>query len=74
MKEKLTAREIDVLNYIVEYKKTNGCSPTIIEIAEGINTKSLSHIRSMLVSLEEKGYLKFKENKHRTIKVLKFIS
>ena len=70
----MTEREKDVLQFIIEFKKTNGYSPTIKEIAHGINTSSECHIRSMLLDLEEKGYITFKKKSPRTINVLKFIS
>lgn len=73
MKEVLTAREQDLLNYLIEYKKTNGCSPSYQEMKDGINTKSDYHINGMLDSLEDKGYILRKHNKHRTIRVLKFL-
>ena len=74
MKQELTPRETDVLKYIIQFKQTNGYSPTAREIAKGVNTSSLQHINSILNNLSEKGYLTFKEKKPRTIKVIKFIA
>lgn len=74
MKQTLTAREKDVLQYIITFKQVNGYSPTVREIAKGINTNSLEHVNSMLQSLYDKGYLTYKQKSPRTIKVLKFIS
>ena len=70
----MTEREKEVLHFIIEFKKTNGYSPTVKEIAHGINTKSETHVREMLLKLEEMGYLTFKRKSPRTINVLKFIS
>ena len=71
---KLTEREKDVLQFIIEFKKTNGYSPTVREIAHGINTSSITHVSEMLLDLEEKGYLTTKKKSPRTINVIKFIS
>lgn len=69
---KLTARELDTLEYIIEFKKVNGYPPTIKEICQGINTKSNTHVQCMLESLSGKGYIQYKNGKHRSIKVIKF--
>ena len=72
-KKPITERERDLLEYVTRFKEVNGYSPTIKEIQIGINTKSCHHINSMLEDLKDKGYLTYKENKPRTIRVLKFI-
>ena len=69
----MTVREKEVLEYIIEFKKVNGFSPTFREIAKGINTKSITHIKDMIDSLSDKGYLSVKEKSPRTIVVKKFI-
>ena len=67
----MTAKEIDVYNYIVFFKTVNGYSPTVREIAGGVNTKSISHIYSCLEHLADKGLLKYNPRKPRTIVLLK---
>ena len=69
----MTVRERELLEYIINFKKVNGFSPTIREIAKGINTKSTEHVRQMIASLSDKGYLTIKEKSPRTIVVKKFI-
>ena len=68
----LTEREKEVLDYIIEFKKVNGYSPSIREISRGINTKSIYHVNRMLEHLKEYGYITFKPKSSRTIKVIKF--
>ena len=65
-------RERIVLEYIIKFKQTNGYSPTIREIAKGINTKSLTYVSNTVNELADDGYITVKENKPRTIRVVKF--
>ena len=65
-------RQKDVLEFIIKFKQVNGYSPTIREIAKGINTHSLNHVQTMLAELQELGYIKYVHGKQRTIVVLKF--
>ena len=65
-------RQKDVLEFIIKFKQVNGYSPTIREIAKGINTKSIKHVQTMLEELQELGYIKYVHGKQRTIVVLKF--
>ena len=69
----LTIRETELLEYIIKFKQTNGFSPTIREMAKGINTKSLNHINNMIYSLQDKGYISLKEKRPRTIVIKRFI-
>lgn len=65
-------RQKDVLDFIIKFKQTNGYSPTIREIACGINTNSINHVHTLLAELQELGYIRFTHGKQRTIVVLKF--
>ena len=65
-------RQKDVLEFIIKFKQVNGFSPTIKEIARGINTKSIYHVQTMLEELSEMGFIKYQQGKQRTIVVLKF--
>ena len=65
-------RQKDVLEFIIKFKQTNGYSPTIREIARGINTNSINHVHTILAELQEMGYIKYVHGKQRTIVVLKF--
>ena len=68
----MSPRQQDVLQFIIKFKQTNGYSPTIREIAKGINTSSINHVYSMIDDLQDKGYIRFTHGKQRTIVVLKF--
>lgn len=70
----MTAREQDLYNYIVEFKKINGYAPTVREMCTGINTKSTRHVVLMLEHLEDEGFIKVHPNKQRAIRVIKFIA
>lgn len=69
---KLTKREYDIFNYIVNFKITNGYAPTITEIANGVYT-SRSFVRSTIYRLEDKGYVKYNDQKRRSIVITKFL-
>lgn len=69
----MTVREEELLKFIIQFKQVNGFSPTVREIATGINTKSTDHVRNMIQALEDKGYLTYKEKSPRTIVVKRFI-
>lgn len=73
MNEKITEKEKEILKYIIQFKSVNGYSPSVREIAQGVNTKSLNHVYSALEDLKVKEYITFKEKKSRTINVLKFL-
>ena len=69
----MTVREKELLDYIIKFKQVNGYSPTIREMAKGLNTKSTNHIRNMLNSLIDDGYITMRETTPRTIVIRKFI-
>ena len=70
---KLTEREKDLLVYVTKFKQVNGYAPTIREIAKGINSNSINHIKEMLSDLKKKGYINYKDKSPRTIVVLRSI-
>ena len=68
--EKLTKRQNDTLNIIKKFIAENGCSPTIREIATNLNLSSPATIHTHIKELENKGYIRKKNNKNRTIELL----
>ena len=56
MNEKITEKEKEILKYIIQFKSVNGYSPSVREIAQGVNTKSLNHVYSALEDLKVKEY------------------
>lgn len=66
----ITERQKDVLKFIIKYKQENGFSPTFRDIESGMNI-NVKAARDHVVALRNKNYLKFSENKSRSIVVLK---
>lgn len=66
----LTLREREILNYVIDFKTVNGFAPTISEIANALIT-SRSFVRSALYNLEDKGFIRYNQNKMRSIVVLR---
>lgn len=70
----LTMREQDLLEFIIDFVKDNGYSPTYQEMKDGIHTHSTQHISYMLDKLEYYNYIKITPNKSRTIRVFKAVN
>ena len=66
----LTLREREILNYIIDFKTVNGFAPTISEISAGLIT-SRSFVRSALYNLQDKGFIRYNQDKRRSIVVLR---
>ena len=65
----LTLRQKEVYEYIKEYMLANKKSPYIREIQEACRISSYKGAVDKLVSLEKKGYIRRKLNKHRGIEI-----
>jgi SOS-response transcriptional repressor LexA len=72
-KEKLTYREKQILQAIIDYIGSNTISPTVREIGNLTDLKSTSTVQGHLEKLRNKGYIENKESMPRTIRVLKCI-
>lgn len=68
----MTVRQKEVLEYIIEFKKTNGYSPTVKEIMRGVNTNSVNYVTETLNRLRDEKYITFKDKAPRTINVIRF--
>ena len=66
----LTRKQKMLLEAIEYFVYENGYSPTYRELADLIGVKYESSIYKLILKLEEKGYIKTKNGKGRTIKVL----
>lgn len=66
----ITKRQQMVLDGIVEYRNQYGFAPSIRELCKICNLSSTSSVVSHLKALEEKGYIKRKEDAPRAIAVL----
>ena len=69
-KEKLTKRQLEVLNYIKKYISENNYSPSVRDICKGCNLSSSSTIHAHIQTLVNKGYIKKGNNKFRTLEIL----
>lgn len=63
------ARREKVYNFIVEFIKENGYSPSVNEIGIGTNLSSTSSVYYHLLKLKMMGKIDMKENAPRTISV-----
>ena len=68
--EKLTERQIQVLEYIRETVVFSGMPPTVAEIAAAIGVSSTNGIRGHLQALERKGAIELVPNASRGIRLL----
>ena len=66
----MTDREKSILNFIREYMKLHGTSPSYEVIAKAVGLKSKSNVHRFVHKLEDLGYLKIKPYKFRSIKVI----
>lgn len=53
----VTRRQLDLLQFIRDYRLQNKISPNYVEMAAGINQKSKSGINRLVNGLEERGAL-----------------
>lgn len=67
----LSARQIEVLDYIESYIDLYGISPTVREIAEGVDSSSPGPVHWVLSALRDKGFISWMPHKARTIRVLR---
>lgn len=61
-----------VYNFIVEFIKKNGYSPSVREISTGTDLKSTSSVYMHLLKLEDEGKIQMKKKSTRAIKVIGF--
>ncbi len=67
----LYRKEREILNYIIQFQQQHGYSPTLREMADAVNRRSVSTIHALIRSLVDKGYIQKVEGNSRTLKVLK---
>jgi len=66
---KLTPKQLDVLKLIVAYMRVNGVSPTLQEIADELGVSRVS-VHEQFAALKEKGAIKFRKYRARSVKVV----
>lgn len=65
----LTKRQKDVLDFLTEFVRDNGYSPSFEEIAAGLGLSSLATVHKHIATLETKGYLRRSFNQSRSLEV-----
>jgi len=66
----LTKRQRQVYDFVAEFVRTHGYSPSFEEIGEGLGLNSLATVHKHISNLEKKGLLKRDYNRSRSIDVL----
>jgi repressor LexA len=66
----LTARQLEILDFIRESIKNTNMPPTVAEIAEGMNLSSTNGVRGHLQALERKGAIELIPNASRGIRLV----
>ncbi len=62
-------RQQQILGFIRQYIQSHGSAPTLRQIAEAIGVSSLATVHEHLQALEEKGLIKRKQGKVRSIEL-----
>lgn len=65
----LTARQRAILDYIVDFRRKNGCSPSIPELQKAFGIRSPNGIAGHLLALESKGLIRRARRGSRQIDV-----
>lgn len=63
-------KEREILEFIAQFQKHYGYSPTLTEIANATGHKSNSTVHALIRSLVEKGYIQKVEGNTRVLKIL----
>ena len=63
----LTAKQNELLTYLIQRIEKTGISPSYQEICNKLSLKSKSGIHRIVKGLEERGYIKHLENKARSL-------
>lgn len=66
----ISKRQLEALDFIRRFIRRKRYSPSIREIAEGLNT-AISNTHRVVEMLEERGHIRRLPNKSRTIEVVK---
>ena len=70
-KEELNKREKTILKFIEKQIMTDGYPPSVREIGQAVGLSSTATVHGYLERLEKKGYIKKKDKKGRTLRILK---
>ena len=67
----LYKKERELLEYLAQFQRQYGYSPTLKEMASATGHRSVSTVHTIIRSLVDKGYIQKVEGNSRTLKVLK---
>ncbi len=65
----LTKRQRQVLDFIEQFIRDNGYSPSLEEVGQGLGLSSLATVHKHLSNLQEKGFLNRLANRSRSIEL-----
>lgn len=68
-KGKITAKQLEILDYIKSEILSKGYPPAVREICEAVHLKSTSSVHSHLETLEKNGYIRRDPTKPRAIEI-----
>ena len=71
-KNELTARQEQILEFIISYSVKKGFSPSVREIMAHVRLNSESSVQFDLDKLQEKGYIRREKRRPRAIEILEF--
>ena len=71
MKDELSKKQRQILEYMIKQVNEKGYPPSVREICEAVELKSTSTVHGYLTKLEDKGYIKRDKTKPRAIEILK---
>jgi repressor LexA len=66
--EELTAKEKKILDFVTDFSKKNGYSPSVRDIQIGLSIKSTSTVHAYVERLSEKGYIDKSSGKSRSLR------
>ena len=69
-KGKISAKQLEILEYIKSQILDRGFPPAVRDICEAVNLKSTSSVHSHLETLEKNGYIRRDPTKPRAIEIL----
>ncbi len=70
MRDKLSKKQQEILDYIRSELLSRGYPPSVREICSAVNLKSTSSVHAHLTTLEEKGYIRRDPTKPRAIEII----
>ncbi|KKQ35862.1 MAG: LexA repressor [candidate division WS6 bacterium GW2011_GWA2_37_6] len=70
MYKSLTKRQRETLDYVTDFTKLKGYSPSLDEIKDHLQLKAISTVHEHLENLRKKGYLTKEINQSRSIEII----